>query len=267
MDLTSPKCLKIFILHPLLSLLLTWIIGFFAQIGYLSDRYVQIKLKRFRNRFNKVKKQFQETLEKEHISIDEVIIVLKSLPADNKSKYKVFTENHLSVFERAHNQSALIGQLDFYMDYLSYHLLDYLITEFDLEQVKVQMEQYKSDLQHFREKVPLLQFCDVQKRKLIKGLPDFKEVVAELRWSTDSTLEVLEQFRQKYSSHYNLRCFSMALAQITPGHSCFMCSWLIPESVVNELKNLKRAMLEQDLVSKLSIAGSCVYCYRKVQYD
>ena len=247
-------------------MLLTWIIGFFAQIGHLSDRYVQIKLKRFRNRFNKVKKQFQETLEKEHISVDEVIVVLKSLPADNKSKYKVFTESHLSVFERAHNQSALIGHLDFYMDYLSYHLLDYLITEFDLKQVKVQMEQYKSDLLQFREKVPLSQFCEAQRGKLIKALPDFKEVVAELQWPADSnsTLEVVEQFRQKYISHYNLRCFSMALSQITPSHSCFVCSWLIPESLVNELKkNLNRAILEQ-FVSKLSVAGSCVYRYRQV---
>lgn len=211
-----------------------------------------------------LKKEFQESLEKRYISVDKVIEVLKSMPADYDNEYKMFTESHLSTFEGAHNQSALIGHLDFNMDYLSYHLLDYLITEFDLEYVKVQMEQYKSDLLQFREKVPLSQFCEVQKQKLIKRLPDFKEVVAEFRWPTDSTLEVVEQFRQKYISHYNLRFFSMALAQITPGHSCFVCTWLIPESVVSKLKNNPNRTILEQFVSKLSVAGSCVYRYRQV---
>ena len=96
-------------------------------------------------------------------------------------------------------------------------------------------------------------------------MPDFREMVAELQWSPGSVmnLEVVEQFRQKYTTHYNLRCWSMVLARVDPGYNCFNCTWLIPVSVVNMLKgNVRRTVFEENFCSKLSIAGDCVY--RKV---
>ena len=249
-------------LNPLWAYILP---NLFQIIGQVTARYVQAKIRKFKSQFKGIKKRFQESLENKNISVEEVIKVLKSLSADDDSDHKVYTESHLNVLEEAHNQSALIGQLDFNMDYLSFHLLEYLVTEFDLEDVKVLIEDYKSNLQRFREKVPLYQFCEAQKGKRIKPMPDFREMVAELQWSPGSVmnLEVVEQFRQKYTTHYNLRCWSMVLARVDPGYNCFNCTWLIPVSVVNMLKgNVRRAVFEENFCSKLSIAGDCVY--RKV---
>ena len=56
----------------------------------------------------------------------------------------------------------------------------------------------------------------------------------------------------------------MILAQVCPGS--FIITWFIPESIVEELKGkVPRAILKQFSVTKLNIAGACVYRVRKPQ--
>ena len=150
------------------------------------------------------------------------------------------------------------------MNYLSYHLLDYLGNEFDLVGMKEKMMIYKSDLQQFRKKTPLALFCQAQKKKRIKPTAEFKEMVAEFEWSENVTLEDVEQFRQEYSTHYNLRQCAMMIAQIRSGS--YIITWFIPESVVEKLKaKVPREILKKYCVTKLEIAGACVYRSRKAQ--
>ena len=60
-------------------------------------------------------------------------------------------------------------------------------------------------------------------------------MVAEFNWPDDVTLEVVEQFRQEYAYHYNLRECAMLLAVVLPGS--FIVTWFIPESIVEKLKS------------------------------
>ena len=56
-------------------------------------------------------------------------------------------------------------------------------------------------------------------------------------------LEIVEQFRQDYTSHYNLRECAVMIAQV--GQGCFVITWLIPKSVVDKLKgNVPREILK-----------------------
>ena len=103
------------------------------------------------------------------------------------------------------------------MNYLSYHLLDYLGNEFDLVEVKRKMTIYKSDLQHFRKKTPLALFCGTQKRRRIRLTEDFVKMVVEFDWPENVTLDDVEQFRQEYTPHYNLRECAMMIGQVHSG--------------------------------------------------
>ena len=192
---------------------------------------------------------------------------LKSLSADDTLNHKLFSESQTSAFEEAHNQSVLIGQLQFSMDYLSYHLLDYLVEEFDLEDVKVDMEAYKSDLKEFRMKTPLSQFCSAQKGRT-KSLVGFQELVAEfnqLHGTRGMKLEVIQKFWLEYVAHYNFKACSMVFDGIKLSRSNFKCTWLVPHSLVATLKaRLPRTVFEACHVTRLSIAGACVYRYRGV---
>ena len=164
-----------------------------------------------------MKLECRDGLEKRKIPVKKVVNALTNLPADDVDDHKQILQSQLSVYYQANDQAELIGQLSFSMNYLSYHLLEYLAKEFHLKEVSVQMEVYKSDLQQFRMKTPLTLFCQTLKRKRIRLSPEFQEIVAEFDWPENVTLEDVEQFRQEYASHYNLQECAMMIAHILSG--------------------------------------------------
>ena len=167
----------------------------------------------------------------------------------------------LSAIYQAPDHSELFGTMNFHWNYQNPQLLDHLIQEFNLEKVKGEMKTYKEDLQQFRKKTPLKLFCQSQKKKRIKPPPDFYEVEAKFDWPDDVTLEVVEEFRQEYAYQYSLHECVMMLAVLRP-HGSFTITWFIPNCIVKKLKvkvpNLN-AILKKYSVTKLEIAGECVY--------
>ena len=108
------------------------------------------------------------------------------------------------------------------------------------------------------ERTPLVLFCQTQKRRHIKPPSEFEEMVAAFDWPDDVMLEVVEQFRQEYACHYEC---AMMLAVVRP-----IITWFIPESIVEKLKEkVPRHILKKYLVTRLEIAGTCVYHLRKQQ--
>ena len=236
-------------------------------LGLQSSREVQAAIKMLEKRFDDLKHRIRECLESYEIAVKRVADALTSLPADDVEEHKQFLESHMTVLFKAANHSELFGTMNFHWNYLNYPLLAHLIRKFDLKEVKGDMDAYKNDIQQFREKTPLILFCRTQKRKRIIPPSDFKEMVAEFKWpkdSTDVTLEVVEQFRQEYASHYGLRECAMMLAVVRP--NCFIVTWFIPESIVEKLKEkVPRTILKKYHVTRLEIAGTCVYHVRKQQ--
>ena len=227
-----------------------------------SSEEVRKLIKKLEILFDYLKNCVRECLERRRVSVKNVADVLTSLSADEDENHKMFLESHVSVLFRAADIPELFGTMNLHWNYLDPPPLDHLVDKFDLEEVKVQMEAYKSTLQQFRMKTPLTLFCRTQKRKRIKLSPEFQEMVAEFDWPDDVTLEVVKQFRQEYASHYNLREFAMIIAHVRPGS--FIITWFIPQSVVEKLKTkVPRAFLKQNSVTRLEIAGVCVYRLRK----
>ena len=214
--------------------------------------------------FDALKHATKECLEKRRILVKKVADALTSLSADEDDNHKIFLESHVSILFKASDLSELFGTMNFHWNYLNPSLLDHLVHKFNLDEVKAQMESYKSDLLQFRMNTSLILFCQAQKRKRIKLSPEFQEAVAEFDWPENVTLEVVEQFRQEYASHYNLRECAMMIAAVSPGS--FVITWFIPESVMNKLKDgVPRAILKKYSVTKLEIAGACVYRSRKLK--
>ena len=227
-----------------------------------SSEEVRKLIKKLEIFFDYLKNCVRECLERRRVSVKNVADVLTSLSADEDENHKMFLESHVSVLFRAADIPELFGTMNFHWNYLDPPPLDHLVDKFDLEEVKVQMEAYKLTLQQFRMKTPLTLFCRTQKRKRIKLSPEFQEMVAEFDWPDDVTLEDVEQFRQEYASHYNLREFAMIIAHVRPGS--FIITWFIPQSVVEKLKTkVPRAFLKQNSVTRLEIARVCVYRLRK----
>ena len=224
----------------------------------MTTQYVQANIKQFEKKFNVLKNSTRECLEKHRVPVKRVADALTSLPADDVDEHKQFLVTHLSALYQASNHSELFGTMNFHWNYQNPQLLDHLIREFDLEEVKSEMKKYKKDLQEFRRKTPLKLFCESQKKQHINPPPDFREVVAECDWPDDVTLEVVEEFRQEYADHYSLCECAMMLNKVLPGS--FIVTWFIPGSIVEKLKEkVPKSILKKYSVTKLEIAGKSVY--------
>ena len=209
-----------------------------------------------------MKKVTRECLEKREVPVDSVVEVLTSLPADNVKEHKQFLESHASAFSQAQKVSELFIIMNPNWNYLSYQLLDHLIKEFDLDEVKGEMEAYKKDLQQFREKTPFMVFCKSQTKRYLTLEPEFRKIVAKFDWPDEVSLEDVERFRQEFACHYQLRDCAMMLAEVRPGS--FIVTWNIPESIVEKLRaNVPKAVLKRYAVTELKVAGRCIYRVRK----
>ena len=214
--------------------------------------------------FDNLKNAIRECLERQRVLVSKVADALTSLSPDCDEQHKkLFTGSHVTDLYRAANISVLFGIMNPHWNYLDPSLLEHLVKKFRLEVMKQQIQDYKSELQQFRKKTPLNLFCRTQRRKK-RPREDFKEMIVEFDWSENVTLEDVEQFRQEYASEYSLHECAMMIAQIRSGS--YIITWFIPESLVEKLKaKVPREILNKYCVTKLEIAGACVYRSRKAQ--
>ena len=191
-----------------------------------------------------LKKLTRESLEKRNISVKRVSDTLMSLSADDDN-HSLFTEGHREVFDQAVDHSELFGCLVFNMHPLSHHLLGCITNEFDLEEVKVALKAYELDIQQLELEAPIM------KSRL--RLSSFRVVHAEF---DHPSVAAAVSFQEAYCRHYRLKYFAMILA----GISSTICSWFIPNSVVNTLKTkVPRFILMKNGITKLKVNETCVY--------
>ena len=181
-----------------------------------------------------------------------------SLSPDDDECHRMFLKSHIKEFAAAVDSFELFLTMDFHWNYLDPSLLDHLVTELELVEVKPDVKMYQSELQQFRMKTPLNLFHQTQRKRKIKLSPEFKEMVAEFKLPNDVSLEVLEQFRQEYASHYNVHEFAMMVADVRSGS--FIITWFIPESIAEKLRGkVPVQILRKYSVTTLTVAGVCVY--------
>ena len=223
-----------------------------------SSDEVKKMINELHKRFHELKKNIKECLTQHNILVSEVADVLTSVSPDGDNSNKLF-EKDLEKLYAAADHSVLFGHLNFHWSYLDPSLLTRLVKELDLKDAKEKMEVYNFDLQQFRKQTPLSLFCRTQERRKIELSPKFRKMVAEFNWPKDVRLEVVEQFRREYASHYQLHEFAMMVADARSGS--FIITWFIPELLTEKLKGkVPVQILKKYSVTTLTVAGFCVYC-------
>ena len=157
--------------------------------------------------------------------------------------------------------------LNFYWDYLSPDLLDKLLKELipkesAFKAIGEEMENYKNDLQIFRQRTTLELFCQADTRTECDPPPGFTKIVGEHDWPNTVTLEDVEKFRRRYSQTYKLQRCAMMLQSIRPGS--FTVTWFVPVTVTNILRKKRAVEVYKEFeVSRLDIyvqaTAVCVY--------
>ena len=207
-----------------------------------------------------MKNSIREHLEKQNVPVKEVADTLTSLSCDAGEVHEKFFKSHFHELFNASDHYELFGRMNSHWNYLNYHPLDHLVQMHDIDEAKERMKAYKSDLRKFRVTTPLAVFCKAQTKKRTEKPADFKEMVATFDWAAkdEVTLEDAEKFRQAFVDYYSLREFALMLEEVRPGS--FIVTWVIAEMIVAKLSsNIPTELLRKFFVTKLIIAGACVY--------
>ena len=224
-----------------------------------------VKIDQFDKRFHQLKNSTREELEKQKIPVKQVADTLTSLSPDAGEVHAQFLKSHFDELFDAPDHPKLFGKMNFHWNYLNYRPLYNLVKKFDIEEVKDEMETYKSDLKKFRETTPLTVFCKTQGKKK-SPKKKFRRIVAKFEWPNKITLEVVEEFRQAYAHHYTLWDCAMMLEEIRPGS--FIVTWLVPESVIGMLHlDIPTKLLQKFFVTELIVAGVTVYKVDKSKFS
>jgi hypothetical protein len=235
-------------------------------VRVISKESVENSVTKLEKRFDEVKNAIKECLERRNISVKKVADVLISLSADCHEQHKLFLKNNVTALCTALDHSELFEAKNIHWNYLDPCLLDPLVRKLELKEVRPQIEAYNLDLQQLRLKTPLALFCQTQKSKIVEPPQGFEEVAVEFTWPQDEgvTLEVVEQFRQEYAYQLNLHDFAMTLAEVRPGS--YIVTWFVPKSIVEKLEvKIPNVILKEYCATKLTIAGTCVYCCHKME--
>ena len=194
------------------------VIGAASDVGTLqlekSSGEVKMMIDELTKQFNSLKKTIRECLEKKQVDVLSVVDVLTSLSPDEDERYRIFVLSNVSSLYRAASISEVFGVMNCHWNYLDPSLLELLVKEFNLDEIKAQIESYKSALMQFRMRTPLDLFCQAQKRRRRQQPEHFWEMVAKFDWPKNVTLEAVEQFRQDYASEYSLHDCAMIISQV-----------------------------------------------------
>ena len=149
-----------------------------AVLSFTPVDKVQMNIMELNKKFNDLKKNIRECLEKSGVYVRRVVDVLTSLSPDEDKHHKMFLESHVKVLVKAADHFELFVTMNFHWNYLNPGLLEHLVRELDLKRVKSQTQSYKADLQQFRIRMPLTLFCQAQ-RIHIDPSPGFSMAVAK----------------------------------------------------------------------------------------
>ena len=223
---------------------------------------VERDIEGFHRRFNAIKDMTIKRLEQCQMTVMVVVYILTSIIA--VGEHKMFLEGKHKVLHDSKNNWELFSLLNFYWNYLAYDLLDQLIKELcqknkAFDAVRGEMEDYKRDIQKFREHTALEIFCQADPNTLEDDPPPgFRTVAIKFNWSNGVTLEKVEKFRKRFARKYNLQKCAMMLNSIRPGS--FTVTWFVPVTVVEMMtKNRALKIFREFDTSRVDSDGTCIY--------
>ena len=230
---------------------------------------LQEQIKRLHQRFNSMKLATIQCLETCCITIARVLFVLTSALSGNKASL----EQKCKELRESKNHWELFEVLNPYWNYLSFGLLDELVDDLsesnnDFGDIKKQMDQYKEDIQKFRENTTLVLFCQLDYSMLAVNQlqpcnppPGFQKMVTEHQWPETVTLKDVEEFRKAFLLCFGLPECAMMVHRIR--RKCFEITWfgVIPESIGQLLRESNGTIkaLKDFKVILVEIEGECVY--------
>ena len=123
----------------------------------------RLAIKILKKAFAELKNATRTAIETIGTSVRKLIDKIMDLPVDFEEHDELYLTEHSDDLRESKSVAAVFDRLRFHWDYLHPDLYAHLIAEFELSSVSPMLEAYQKDLSEFLDRMPLKEFCDVQK--------------------------------------------------------------------------------------------------------
>ena len=151
---------------------------------------------------------------------------------------------------------AVFDRLCFHWDYLHPDIYGYLIEEFSLTDLSPQLETYQSELNDFRDRTLVTEFCKIEKKIPDDDHSKQYSLITQHNWSPPVYLSAVENFHREFAHKYNLKNCATVVFGITSGS--VIITLLIPESVKLQLEIMPELVMAHS-ITKMVHKGIAVY--------
>ena len=212
--------------------------------------------------FKWLKNAALEQLKEKHVSVEDLCDTITSLYClQNDTSMNVFVDERIERFYSCRSVVVVFGILNTYWSYLSYHLLEHVICQYSLEDLRKQMEEFKAEVNLFKEETPLGVFAKAEK-KVDSKIPDgFKILISNHKFSNNTFLKEVEKVRVELNNEYRFEYCALMLHGVLAGSIKIV--WLIPTSatqhVLQVTSTLERGRFRTIMMVELEFQEECIY--------
>ena len=201
-------------------------------------------------------------LEARKVDLQKLRDYLTSLKALRREKDIVmFLKSIMNELCNCTSIEAVFCHLNLYWGYLNFHLLDHIIKQFHLSELQKEMNEYKAELEEFKNRTPLEVFGMAQKVD-DPVIPDgFVKLVSQHQFSKSATLKEVEKVRLALKKEYSLEDCALMLYKVLCGSVIIV--WLVPNSVAEHILLKTSAMVNkafrENLLTQLELYEKTIY--------
>ena len=198
---------------------------------------VSLQIESLEEQFDDIHSRLVTELTEVGTLVEEVLQALTKLPFAFRKQYQDTIQSMLPNLETKDRISSLFHLLNPLFTFIDYELLKHLVSKFGSSKLKGDMSVYIEKVQLFKKATTVSELIEYWPGL---ELPEsnYSRFTAKIGGDPGAyTLEELDNFRRKFFCHLKLSDFvSVSILMLLEHTNSFIAIWLIPTTIVPELK-------------------------------
>ncbi len=186
---------------------------------------------------------------------------LTIMPSSIKNENKHFIKSNYSLFKKAESIEDIFLDLNLYLSYIDFSLLEHIIEQFGSDSLKQNMSNYAKDMRKFKTNTPISEALDHLPRNQDPSV-GYSRLTVKFKFDAHTTtLEDLDTYRKRFASEFLLSQLALFLSGLQEGS--LLVTWLVPaavgEMISDQVQKKSYSFFLSNSILKLSLEGERLY--------
>ncbi len=207
-----------------------------------------------------------DEIDEKQITVTQFRRKLMIMPSSIKNENKDFIKTNYSLFQKAESIESIFLEINFYLSFIDFSLLEHIIEQFGSDSLKRDMSSYAEDMRHFRMNTPVSEALGHLPKNL-DAPAGYSRLTVKFAFDIHTaTLEDLETYRKRFASDFLLSQLALSLFDLQ--ESSLLVTWLVPAAVgamiSDQVQKKSSFFFLSNNILKLSLEEKCLYPMVKV---